>query len=196
MPAQIVLASASPRRRALLHATGLRFHVDAADVPEVQEPNEEPAVFAQRLAREKARAVAARHPRAVVLGADTIVVIDGQVLGKPRHAADARRMLQQLSGRAHQVMTAVAIIQAEGITDELIEITNVTFRVIDGEEIDAYVASGEPFDKAGAYAIQGGAAGFVTRIDGSYSNVVGLPVEALLDRLREHAGAGILSGVA
>jgi septum formation protein len=196
MPAQIVLASASPRRRALLDATGLTFQVDAAGVPEVRALDEAPAEFARRVARDKAQAVAARHPQAVVLGADTIVVIDGEVLGKPRDEADACRMLRQLSGRSHQVMTAVVLALPDGRRDELVEVTWVTFRALDSAEIDAYVATGEPFDKAGAYAIQGGAAGFVTEVVGSYSNVVGLPVEALLERLQRHFGIGVEGGTA
>jgi len=178
----LVLASASPRRRELLSGLGVPFEVRPADVPEVRRPGEEPARFAARLAREKATAVA--RPGEWVLGADTIVVVDEEILGKPADAADARRMLALLSGRAHHVLTAVALIGPGGeLAGELVGDTVVEFRDLTGEEIADYVAGGEPMDKAGAYAIQGGAGRFVRRTEGSYSNVVGLPVEEVAELL-------------
>jgi septum formation protein len=183
---RLVLASASPRRRELLAAAGFTFEVDAADVDETRRPGENAPEYAGRVAREKAQAVAARHPNAAVLGADTIVVVDGRVLGKPVDDADARRMLRALSGRAHDVLTAVALIADGDILTELAR-TTVWMRPLSDQEINAYVSSGEPRDKAGAYAIQGLASRFVTRIDGEYANVVGLPismVDGLLARYK------------
>jgi septum formation protein len=177
----LVLASASPRRRELLAAAGFAFDVDAADVDETRHHGESAPDYAGRVAREKAQAVAARHPNAAVLGADTVVVVDDDVLGKPADDADARRMLRALSGRAHEVLTAVALIAAGEILAEIAR-TTVWMRPLSDREIDAYVSSGEPMDKAGAYAIQGLASRFVTRIDGEYANVVGLPI-SLVDRL-------------
>lgn len=181
---RLVLASASPRRRELLTAAGFTFEVDVADVDETVHPGEAAGAYAQRVARAKALAVAARWPDAVVLGADTIVVVDGDVMGKPRDAADAVRMLERLSGRAHQVLTAMAATW-DGRVAEAVEETLVWFAALTPAQIAAYVASGEPMDKAGAYGIQGKASRFIPRIEGSYTNVVGLPiaaVDALLSR--------------
>jgi len=171
-----VLASASPRRAELLRAAGIPFEVAVADVDESQHPGEDAEAYVRRVAAAKAARVAASHPGRPVLGADTTVVVDGQVLGKPYDAADAARMLGQLSGRSHLVLTGVCLIGPAGETRIDAAVTTVEFRALQAAEIGEYVDSGEPMDKAGGYAIQGGAAGFVTRLDGEYSNVVGLPV--------------------
>ncbi|MGH9591118.1 MAG: Maf family protein [Terracidiphilus sp.] len=182
----LVLASASPRRRELLAQAGYTFEVRPANVPEDPRPGEEPVVYVVRLAREKAEAVyrelAGRHDaetvdagELAVLGADTTVVVDGEILGKPKDAADATRMLRMLSGRTHRVITGVALATAEG-TEVAAEATAVRFVTVPEEEIAAYVGTGEPMDKAGAYAIQGRAARWIPRIEGCYFNVVGLPL--------------------
>jgi septum formation protein len=172
----IVLASASPRRAQLLREAGIPFEVVAADVDEGQHAGEAADTYVRRLAAAKAARVAAAHPRRAVLGADTTVVVDGEVLGKPRDAAEAASMLRRLSGRSHEVLTGVCLIGRDGQAETAVASTTVEFRPLTPQEIEAYVASGEPMDKAGAYAIQGGAGPFVTRIDGDYDNVVGLPV--------------------
>jgi septum formation protein len=177
----IVLASASPRRAELLRAAGFDFVVDPADVDESVRPGETPEAHVRRLAREKADAGAVRHPGRAVIGADTVVVVDGRILGKPRDAADARGMLEALSGRTHHVFTGVAVAR-DGALRDAVDVSAVTMARLSPEEIDEYVASGEPRDKAGAYAIQGRAARFVERLEGSYSGVVGLPV-AVVHRL-------------
>ena len=186
----LILASASPRRRELLTQAGYTFTVRTADLAEVTRPGEDAIRFTTRLAREKAEAVAAALPTdeaALVLGADTVVVVDGAILGKPRDAADAARMLRALSGRTHQVITGVCVLQGER-RQCAAEVTHVCFRALSDEEIDAYVATGEPLDKAGAYAIQGRAGQWVPRISGCYFNVVGLPlalVSSMLDATSE-----------
>ena len=177
---RLVLASASPRRAELLRAAGVAFDVTVADVDETQSVGETPDAYVQRLAMAKAAAVAARGEARAILGADTTVVVDGAVLGKPIDAADARRMLLLLVGRTHLVLTGVALI-APGVAESrrrLVRVctTHVTFAPLTDEELNWYVASGEPMDKAGGYAIQGLASRFVTAVNGSYSNVVGLPV--------------------
>jgi nucleoside triphosphate pyrophosphatase len=177
----LVLASASPRRRELLAAAGIRFEVLPVDIDETPADGESPDDHVKRLAREKAGAAFAERPDTVVLGADTVVVAGGAILGKPRDAEDAARMLRALAGRAHQVLTGVAVTGRRGTVVEVAR-TRVWFHPLSDGEIADYVASGEPHDKAGAYAIQGLASKFVERIDGSYSNVVGLPV-ALVYRL-------------
>ena len=175
-----ILASASPRRRELVRQLGFDFVVVVSDVPEEARPDEEPASLVLRLAREKAAAVARLHPDAWVLGADTTVVLSGEALGKPVDRNEARDMLNRLSGRSHHVMTGVALIGPTGqVEEETVDVSEVEFRVLRDAEIDAYVATGEPLDKAGAYGIQGGAAAFVARVSGSYTNVVGLPLEVL-----------------
>lgn len=181
----LILASASPRRAELLRNAGIRFTAQATDVPERRRRGESPRKFAERLAREKARAILARRPRRVVLGADTIVVLGDRVLGKPRNRRDAARMLRLLSGRTHQVTTAVCL-AGPGFEDTRAETTRVTLRKLSEEEIRDYVASGEPRDKAGAYAIQGLVSRFVSRIEGCYFNVVGLPVPLVYRMLRAH----------
>jgi septum formation protein len=180
----LVLASASPRRADLLRAASIAFTVDPADVPENPLAGEPPIVYAQRLAREKALAVVRRHPGETVLGADTVVVIDDYLLEKPSDAADAARMLRLLSGRTHQVITGVCLV-AQAFERTEAELTQVTFSCLSDEEIAAYVCSGEPMDKAGAYGIQGMASRWVTGIVGDYFNVVGLPVARVYGLLRE-----------
>jgi septum formation protein len=185
---QLVLASASPRRRELLAQAGFCFRVEAADIPEEPQPGEDPIAYVTRLAREKAEVVQARlrDPNARVLGADTTVVIDGRILGKPESADDAASMLRRLSGRTHQVMTGVAIVTGEGAKAQTLvaaEITAVQFHSLSQREIDDYVATGEPMDKAGAYAIQGRAACWIPRIHGCYFNVVGLPLALVANML-------------
>ena len=179
----LVLASSSPRRSELLRQAGIPFVVrPASDVNEAPRPHEAPEDYVRRLAEEKARTVAA-GPGEVVLGADTTVVIDGRILGKPADHEDAARMLETLSGRRHEVLTGICLRAANRTVTDWAS-TQVWFTELSAEEIAQYVASGEPMDKAGAYAIQGGAAKFVERIDGDYSNVVGLPVALVYSHLR------------
>jgi septum formation protein len=180
----LVLASASPRRQELLRNAGIGFEVQPADIPEDPLPGEDARACAERLAREKALAIAEKRPAAVVLGADTVVVIDGQILGKPADAADAVRMLRLLSGRDHEVITGVCL-AVNGQWSVASETTTVTLSEISEKEIAAYVAGGEPMDKAGAYAIQGLASRWIPRIEGDYSNVVGLPVALVYRMLRQ-----------
>jgi len=194
----LILASASPRRRELLAQAGLEFVVEPADIDETPLPNEAAAAYVQRVATEKAQAVcAARLARGaepfVVLAADTAVVLpdssgeSGTILGKPLNPADAERMLSLLSGRTHAVMTGVAAISSarpgRAVVD--VEITHVTFNVMTPDEIEDYVASTEPLDKAGAYAIQGHAARWIPRIEGDYFNVVGLPIARVIALLAD-----------
>jgi septum formation protein len=179
----LVLASASPRRADLLRSAGIPFLCRPAEVSEIRLEGEPPVNYVRRLAAAKADAIHAEMDQ-IVLGADTTVVIDGQVLEKPHDAADARRMLRLLSGRVHEVITGVCLrAQARRLVDS--ESTRVRFVPLDDAEIESYVASGEPFDKAGAYAIQGRASRFVDRVEGCYFNVVGLPVALVWRRLRE-----------
>ena len=180
------LASASPRRRELLRNAGFDFEVRPSNIVEEIQRGELPEEFARRAAREKAMQVAASSPPgSFVLGADTVVVIDGETLGKPSGLDDAARMLRLLSGRTHQVHTGICLVRAPGQFEALKhETTFVTFRKLDEEEIRSYVESGEPFGKAGAYAIQGLASKFVTRISGCHFNVVGLPVALVYETLK------------
>ena len=171
-----VLASASPRRRELFAALGARFDVDAADIPEVPRSGETTEQFVTRAACEKAAHVTGRHPHRLVLGADTVVALDGEILGKPRDRDDARRMLRNLAQRTHRVCTGLALVVDAAAAQNTVVATEVTFGPISTSEIDAYIESGEPFDKAGAYGIQGGGGRFVVAVSGSYSNVIGLPV--------------------
>jgi septum formation protein len=205
----LVLASASPRRQELLRRAAIPFTVDPTDIPEIPEPGEAADAFTQRLARAKARVVASRHPDQYVLGADTTVVVQNEILNKPENGEDARRMLRLLSGRSHQVITGVCLIVPIGggqqemsisqqpfntgnakvetvLEDVRSEITTVAFSALTDGEIDFYVSTCEPMDKAGAYAIQGIASRWITRIDGDYSNVVGLPVALVYRMLRKH----------
>lgn len=173
---RLVLASASPRRRELLCQLGLQFSTKVPEVDERPSPDETPQAMALRLARAKASAVLSQlAPHAVVLAADTVVCVDEDSLGKPADAAAAAAMLQRLSGRTHTVVTAVAVGCGADVRTA-VSTTRVWMRELDATEIDHYVASGEPMDKAGGYAIQGRGAAFVSRIDGSYSGVVGLPL--------------------
>lgn len=175
----LVLASASPRRRALLRLVGIRHTVAPSQVDETPR-GETPQVHVRRLALEKAVAVAKGRARSLVLGADSVVAIDGAILGKPASAEDAMAMLARLQGRSHQVLTGVALVEAGGrILESHVERTDVTMRPAGERELRAYVASGEPMDKAGAYAIQGAGGVLVTSIAGCYANVVGLPLCAV-----------------
>jgi septum formation protein len=178
----LILASGSPRRRELLAMLGIPFEVRPSHVPEAPLPGELPVPYAERLAREKALSVSG----ALVLGADTTVLLDGQLLEKPGHADDALRMLRTLQGRTHEVITSVALVSV-GVVRQATDITRVTFRAADDDYLRAYVATGEPMDKAGAYGIQGYGAALVERIEGDFFGVMGLPVRLVL-RLLEEAG--------
>jgi septum formation protein len=189
----VILASSSPRRHELLARAGVGFEAVTPDVPEEPLRGEAPEAFARRLAIAKALAVArrvGREPRRVVLGADTIVVLDGEILGKPRDAHEARSHLRRLAGRRHRVLTAVAVIDSRSLALRvaLVE-SGVAMHEASDAEIAAYVASGEPLDKAGAYAAQGEGRRFVAKIDGSETNVIGLPLEEALGLLREIGAA-------
>ncbi len=183
---RIVLASASPRRLELLASAGVEFDVFASDIPEEPIPGEAPADFAVRLAKDKAVATAARVEGRWFIGADTIVVCAGEIMGKPTDETDAVRMLKKLSGVPHEVITGYAIYDKgrDGLLYKAV-VTKVFFKGLRDDEISAYVATGCPMDKAGAYAIQGGAAYMVERIDGSYTNVVGLPLCEVVEDLRK-----------
>ena len=190
---RLVLASASPRRAELLRAAGIEFDVMPSEVNETIDPEETPDGYVRRVAQQKAEAVMPRAQGRVILGADTVVVVDNQVLGKPADEEAARGMLRLLSGREHLVLSAVCLIdpRAESTrTQTSVARTRVEFAPLSDEEINWYAASGEPLDKAGAYAVQGLASRFVTRIDGSYSNVVGLPVAIVYALCRQ---AGLLT---
>jgi septum formation protein len=179
----LVLASRSPRRQEILANAGIPFSVRPADIDETAFPGEDPRDHVVRLAREKAAAVQAR-PGEIVLGADTVVVVDGEILGKPADPGDAARMLALLSGRVHEVLTGVCLRSERGLVCEA-ETTRVRFVPLGPEDIDAYIRSDEPMDKAGAYAIQGLAGKFIDRIEGCYFNVVGLPLALVWKRLRD-----------
>jgi len=189
----LVLASASPRRQELLRNAGIPFTVQPADVPELPQEAESPRNCAERLAREKALAVFRQRPEVCVLGADTIVFVEHQILGKPRDPDDAFRMLRLLSGRVHQVITGVCLLGPRaahqevrsGFEDVRSETTLVRMELLSDDEIRDYVATGEPMDKAGAYAIQGRASRWISRIEGDYFNVVGLPVSLVFRMLHE-----------
>lgn len=184
----LILASGSPRRAELLARAGYRFEVVPPDIDEQRQAGEGPRDYVARLAAEKAAAVAPRYPERVVLAADTTVVVDSTVLGKPQDPDDAAGMLRRLSGRAHDVLTGVAV-RRGGACVSAVEKTAVHLADLDDELIGWYVATGEPSDKAGAYGVQGIASRFVTRVEGSYSNVVGLPL-ALVDRLLASLAGG------
>ncbi len=184
LPETVILASGSPRRRELLTEMGLRFEIDVPDVDETVggKPGEMVAVLAER----KARAVAERRREGLIIAADTLVALDEKALGKPADDEEARKMLRALSGRTHDVFTGVCVLDAKTgrCMVEAVR-SGVCFRELADEEIEAYVATGEPRDKAGAYAIQGGAGAFVSGYEGSRSNIIGLPVERLTEILRE-----------
>ena len=187
----LVLASASPRRRELLQNAGIPFIVRPSEIPELPREGEAPQACAERLAREKAVDVFRQYSQDFVLGADTIVIVDGQILGKPHDEADAARMLRLLSGRTHQVTTGVCLIGpndkgVSSVGDTRSETTRVTMSELSADDIQSYVATGEPLDKAGAYAIQGIASRWISRIEGDYFNVVGLPVALVCRMLREN----------
>jgi septum formation protein len=199
----LVLASASPRRRELLTQAGYTFEVRPADIPEDPYPNEDPIAYVTRLAREKAEAVFTEITKAPasdtrasaapqVLGADTTVTLDSHILGKPSDPADAARMLRLLSGRTHRVITGVALVTATS-TEVAAEVTAVQFLTLSDQEIEAYILTGEPMDKAGAYAIQGRAARWIPRIEGCYFNVVGLPISLVSTLLDSAQPAGLLT---
>ena len=177
-PPVLVLASGSPRRRQLLEMLGIPIEVRPPHVPEVRNPGESPQAYVERLAREKAASVAGP----LVLGADTTVVVDGEVLEKPVDATDALRMLRRLQGRVHQVITAIALKTPDSMLSAT-DVTAVRFRPADDDVLRAYVATGEPMDKAGAYGIQGHGAALVERIEGDFFGVMGLPVRLVLDLL-------------
>ena len=181
----LILASASPRRAQLLNAAGIRFETRAADVDETPLPGELPDAYVQRLAREKAEAVARTARGRIVLGADTTVVVDRRILAKPADAAEAREMLEQLAGRPHEVLTGVALAGA-GEPAVAVASTAVWFAPMTSEDIAWYVETGEWHDKAGAYGIQGKISRFVARVEGSYTNVVGLPVSLVCDLLMRY----------
>ena len=182
--AEIILASASPRRKELLETAGLSFTVKVADVEEIIEENMSADEVVMSLALQKANAVAKDNPDAVVIGADTVVVLDGEILGKPKSEENAISLLQMLSGRVHTVYTGVAMIKGEKVKN-FCEATRVEFYPLEKEEIEAYVATKEPMDKAGAYGIQGRGCVLIRKISGDYFNVVGLPVSAVYRELRD-----------
>lgn len=188
--ARVVLASGSPRRREILTALGVEFDVQPADIDESVEPGEAPLDYVRRLAATKARSVVAARRDGVVIAADTTVVIDGEILGKPADIDEARAMARRLSGRTHQVHTGVAVAFDDAVLVD-VDTTHVTFTVLSDELIEWYVAQAEPYDKAGGYAIQGAAAAFVERVDGNVANVIGLPVPLLL-RLATAAGSPLV----
>lgn len=183
MPPRLILASSSPRRRDLLRGLGLSFEIHPPDIDESPRTGEAPSHYVERLARLKAEAVATGEPGALVLGADTAVILDGEILGKPRDAAQARAMLERLSGREHTVLTAIALAGA-GRGFRLVE-TRVDFRRASPEEIAWYVQTGEPLDKAGSYALQGGGGFLVSSLHGSVSGAIGLPLSETVDLLEE-----------
>jgi nucleoside triphosphate pyrophosphatase len=180
---RVILASASPRRRQLLGAAKIEFEVIESLVPEQHIAGEPARDYALRMARDKARAVSSRYPDAIVIGADTIVVCEGQILEKPADANDARRMLAMLSSKTHTVVTAFALARGGKILESSPVESNVTFRKLADAEIDDYIATDEPYDKAGAYGIQGVGGGFIAHVDGSRDNVMGLPTERVVAAL-------------
>jgi septum formation protein len=183
--ASLILASESPRRRELLSALGVPFRVVPSGVDEIPLPGEPPARFARRAAQDKGREVAGRHPSSWVLSADTIVVADGKILGKPRDRGDARRMLSLLAGREHKVYTSVCLLcEARGYREAGTEVTRVRFRELTQQEVAAYARTGECDDKAGAYAAQGAGMLLIERVAGSFTNVVGLPMTRVVGMLQ------------
>lgn len=181
---RVILASQSPRRTELLHLIRIDHEVRPAQVDETRRAGESPRAYAERVARDKALAIARDHPEAVVIGADTIVVVDGDVLGKPNDAAEAAGMLRRLSDRTHLVDTAVAVTRGDNAVSGVEEV-DVTFRALDEHEIERYIATGEPMDKAGAYGIQGYGATIVKRVRGDYFAVMGLPLGLVVTLLGE-----------
>ena len=180
---KLVLASSSPRRAEILRAVGWPFEAVSTNTDEARAPDEGAVPYVRRLARAKAEAAASRRESGLIIGADTVVVIEGEILGQPRDDDDARRMLRLLSGKWHEVLTGVALLRAEpngrGVVDHAI--TRVRFGEMSDEEIEWYVATGEPMGKAGAYAVQGRAALFIDEIQGDYFNIVGLPIRLVYE---------------
>ncbi len=190
-PPRLILASASPRRRELLQQTPLRFRVIPSHTEETRRREENPETYVARIAAEKADTVAERHPSFWVLAADTIVVLEGRVFGKPTNLDNARQMLTALSGHLHQVMTAFVLLNPAGKTTAAEVVTSqVTFKDLSESEVTAYLATGEPFDKAGAYAIQGKGRDLVAQVSGSHTNIIGLPMDEVTTALRS---VGLLS---
>jgi septum formation protein len=181
---KLILASGSPRRRELLTRAHIDFEVVQSGLEEIRDPHESARDYALRMARDKALAVSAQHPHRGVLGADTVVECEGTILEKPIDADDAARMLRTLSGRTHIVVTAFAIASNEKILASEAVVSRVTFRTLTTGEIASYIATGEPFDKAGAYGIQGIGGGFIAHVDGSRDNVMGLPTDEVIAALR------------
>ena len=180
---KVILASASPRRRQLLASAGIEFEAIESLVPERHVAGEPARDYALRMAREKAGAISSQFPQAIVIGADTIVVCENQILEKPAHPDDARRMLEMLSGRVHTVVTAFALARGGSVLESSPVESQVTFRKLGEAEIDDYIATEEPFDKAGAYGIQGVGGGFISHVEGSRDNVMGLPTERVVAAL-------------
>jgi len=181
---KLILASASPRRAEILTAVGWEFEKHAAEIDETELPNEKPADYVQRLAGEKAAVIAEKYKNRLVLGADTIVVIKNKIIGKPKDLADARKMLQMLSGKWHEVLTGVAIVKDDEISIGL-QRTQVKFAELTEAEIEFLIERGEPLDKAGAYAVQAQAALFIEQIKGDYWNVVGLPISLVYELVKQ-----------
>jgi septum formation protein len=184
---KLILASTSPRRRTLLAAAGVEFELGESGVEEERFTGEPAEKFALRMAEEKALAVSLRAPDALVLGADTVVECGGEIFGKPRDHADAHRMLRMLSGRFHTVVTAFALARDGRVAESRVVASRVRFRELGDDEIDAYIRTGEPMDKAGAYGIQAAGAGLVVEVEGERDNVMGLPVGEVLAALQRHA---------
>jgi len=181
---KLILASGSPRRAEILSAVGWPFEVVTSGIDETQKPDEDPKAYVQRLALEKAEAVASKQLDGLILAADTTVVVDNHLLGQPEDDHDAQRMLKLLSGKWHEVLTGVALIRVGGASNLGIETTRVRFAELSESEIDWYVSTGEPRGKAGAYGIQGKAALFVEEVSGDYFNIVGLPIRLVYEMIR------------
>lgn len=193
-PFHLILASASPRRKALLSDLGIHLKIVSNEIPEIPKPGESPVSFSRRMAREKSERVSAAHPQQWVLGADTVVVLENKLFGKPKNLREAKRFLQTLSGKTHQVITSFCLRNRVLDRERTQSVaTRVSFKPLSTDEIDWYVRTGEPMDKAGAYAIQGKGAFCVKKIQGSYTNVVGLPVTEVLEALIQYAGFRIKS---
>ncbi len=182
----LILASASPRRKELLRSVGLKFKIIPAHINEDYVNGENPRQHVRRLAQDKAQAIAGKYPESLVLGADTIVVIDDLILGKPKNKAEARQMLGKLSGRVHKVFTGFSLAHtASGVTKTIVIQSAVQFKSISFEEMEWYISCDEPYDKAGGYAVQGKGAYFIKAIRGSYTNVIGLPLCEVLEELKK-----------
>ena len=181
---KLILASQSPRRKELMEKCGLHFTVEAADIDETIDPAKDLREEVKRLAQGKAETVLRKHPQAVVVGSDTIVVIDGEVLGKPTDEEDAAAMLRKLSGRTHQVMTGLCIVSSRRLFSD-VSVSDVTFEYMDEDEIISYVRSTEPMDKAGAYAVQGIASRYIKEIRGDYYAIMGLPLSMVYETLKD-----------